>query len=147
MTSPRYVVPDQTVFITLRAVGRSFRFLPTRQVRELIDYALAVMSKEHGILLHELEFLSNHGHLLLTDVHGVLPDSMRDLASLLSRSLNVHRGHRGTNIRKGLQRGEADGRGQVLRARGLCLGQCLHSAFGASYEALEGNFVLSDAIR
>lgn len=101
VTPPRYISKGQTLFITLRAVGRSYRFLPERAVNDIIRYALAVTAEHYGIALHEFEFLSNHGHILLTDVEGRLPDFMRDLNSLISRQLNAHRGHRGTNIEKG----------------------------------------------
>jgi REP element-mobilizing transposase RayT len=101
VTPPRYIIKGQTLFVTLRAVGRSFRFLPTRAVNEIIRYALAVTAEQYGIALHEFKFMSNHGHILLTDVEGRLPDFMRDLNSLISRQLNAHRGHRGTNIEKG----------------------------------------------
>lgn len=40
------------------------------------------MSQGHGIFLHEFEYLSNHGHLLLTDVRGVLTI---DAVSILNR--------------------------------------------------------------
>ena len=92
-------------YVTVRAVNRSFRFVPKRQVREAIDYALAVVLEEYrkrgDLSLHEFEFMSNHYHLLGTDKIGCLSDFIRDLNSLLSRELNAIRGISGTNVEKG----------------------------------------------
>jgi putative transposase len=92
-------------YVTVRAVNRSFRFVPKRQVREAIDYALAVVLERYRnagkLRLHEFEFMSNHYHLLGTDIVGCLPDFIRHLNSLLSRELNAIRGISGTNIEKG----------------------------------------------
>lgn len=101
MTPPRYIVRDQMLFVTCGAVGRSFRFLPSHRVVELIWYVLAVMAHRSSIQIHEVLFMSNHFHLLLTDKEGVLPDFMRDLNSLLSRGLNALRGSTGSNVEKG----------------------------------------------
>ena len=100
MTPPRYIVQNQLCFVTCSAIGRSFRFLPTRHVVELIWYILAVMTQRSGVQIHEVIFMSNHCHLLLTDRDGVLPDFMRDLNSLLSRGLNALRGSTGSNVEK-----------------------------------------------
>ena len=89
-------------YVTVRAVNRSFRFVPKRQVREAIDYALSVVLEryrsEGKLTLHEFEFMSNHYHLLGTDMAGCLPDFIRDFNSLLSRELNAIRGMTGTNV-------------------------------------------------
>jgi hypothetical protein len=51
-------------YVTVRAVNRSFRFVPKRQVRRAIDYALSVVLEryrsEGKLSLHEFEFMSNH---------------------------------------------------------------------------------------
>jgi len=101
VTPPRYIVEDQLVFVTCGAVGRSFRFLPTAAVVQLLWFVLAVVVRRYGIALHEVFWLSNHVHLVLTDVHGNLPDFMRDLNSLVSRGLNALRGSTGSNVEKG----------------------------------------------
>ncbi len=105
VTPPRCILPGQTLFVSCRAVSRQFRLLPTAAVRKLVLYALGVYLSDDRyagrVLLHEFCFLSNHYHLLLTDLGGVLPDFMRDVNSLISRSLNAHRGTTGTNFEKG----------------------------------------------
>ncbi len=104
MTPPRFITQGMVFYVTVRAVNRSFRFVPKRQIRRAIDYALAVVLeryREKGKLsLHEFEFMSNHYHLLGTDKVGCLPDFIRDLNSLLSRELNAIRGISGTNVEK-----------------------------------------------
>lgn len=101
MTPPRYILENQLSFVTSDAVGRSFRFLPTKRVVDLIWYVLAVVAQRCSIDIHEVVFMSNHFHLLATDRTGVLPDFMRDLNSLLSRGLNALRGSTGTNVESG----------------------------------------------
>ena len=101
MTPPRYIVEDQLVFVTCVAAGRSFRFLPTEAVVQLLWFVLAVVVRKYGIAVHEVMWMSNHYHLVLTDVRGNLPDFMRELNSLISRGLNALRGSTGSNIEKG----------------------------------------------
>ena len=91
VTPPRYIVEDQLVFVTCGAVGRSFRFLPVEAVVRFLWFALAATVRKYGIAVHEVFFLSNHFHIVLTDVDGCLPDFMRDLNSLVSRGLNALR--------------------------------------------------------
>ena len=50
--------------------------------------------------IHEVLCMSNHFHLLLTDVHGRLPDFMHYLDSLLARSVNACRGSSGAVFEK-----------------------------------------------
>lgn len=103
VTPPREILENQPWFVTFRAVNRSFRFVPTKAVCEIIWYCLAVVCERFAgqIALHEFLWMSNHAHLALTDITGCLPDFMRDLNSLISRALNGLRGTTGTNIEKG----------------------------------------------
>ena len=100
VTPPRQIEKGQMCFVTARAVNRSYRFVPTPAVCLICWFCLAVTSLKYAgrVVLHEFLFMSNHYHLVLTDVDGVLPDFMRDLNSLLSRALNALRGTQGTNI-------------------------------------------------
>ena len=101
MTPPRYIVKDQLVDVTMQAVGRSFRFLPTRNVRDSLQFVFALLVAKYGLLVHEFEFMSNHLHFVATDVDGELPNFMREFDSLLARQLNAVRGSTGGNIEKG----------------------------------------------
>jgi hypothetical protein len=77
-----------------------FMFLPKRDVVRVFEYLLAVATREFGVHVHEVLCMSNHFHVLLTDVHGKLPDFMHYLDSLLARSLNACRGSSGSVFEK-----------------------------------------------
>lgn len=96
MTQPRYILPGRVCFVTARAVRRMFLFLPKREVVLVFEYLLAVAAHNFGIRVHEMLCMSNHFHILLTDVNGRLPDFMNFLDSLLARSVNALRGTNGT---------------------------------------------------
>jgi putative transposase len=100
MTQPRHIIPGRVCFVTARAVRRMFLFLPKRDVVRLFQYLLAVAAREFGVHVHEVLCMSNHFHILLTDVHGQLPDFMHYFDSLLARSLNACRGSRGSVFEK-----------------------------------------------
>ena len=69
MTPPRSIRPDQLCFVTVRAVNRAFRFAPSPEALEIIRYCLTfTLSKYRGrIAIHELLWMSNHFHLVVTD--------------------------------------------------------------------------------
>lgn len=100
VTPPVCFLPGQLRSVCAAAVGRLFRFVPNRKVRQITAYCLRVAAAEFEgrIRLHEFIFMSNHIHLLLTDVTGCLPDFMCLLNSLLSRNLNSVRGTGGKNF-------------------------------------------------
>ena len=104
MTPARRILPGMLVYVTVRTVGRMMRLRPDRETVETIRYCLACVTERYRagdrIRLHEFCFLSNHYHLLVTDVVGCLPDFVRDLNALLSRALNAQRGHSGANFEK-----------------------------------------------
>ncbi len=66
----------------------------------MIDFCLRAAATDFvgQIKLHEFLFLSNHFHLLLTDVAGVLPAFMAKLNGLISSNLNAMRGTTGRNF-------------------------------------------------
>lgn len=103
VTRPREVREDNTVFVTVRAISRTFRFVPDIRTLETLERAFFSIAQDYedSIEIHEFLFMSNHFHMMLTDVHGLLPDFMRDLNSYLARALNADRGTRGSNIEKG----------------------------------------------
>jgi len=101
MTPSRYIEEGQLVDVTMQTVGRSFRFLPTPEVRDSLDFIFALVVAKYDLLVHEYEFMSNHLHFIATDVRGELPNFMRDFDSLVARQLNAIRGTSGSNIEKG----------------------------------------------
>jgi hypothetical protein len=65
---------------------------PDRTVNAIFEYALAWAAEKHGFLLHGWVGMSNHGHETGTDVHGVLPDFMRDFHRAVAMAVKEHRG-------------------------------------------------------
>ena len=71
---------------------RMFLLLPTLQTRMILRYCLAYAVSRTSIQLHDFVFMSNHYHLVLTDLLGELPAFMRELNSLIARALNASQG-------------------------------------------------------
>lgn len=99
-TKPRQILPGRTWFVTGRALNRQHRFVPKDKVVEVLWYCLAVAAQKYKVQLHGFTWMSNHYHLVLTDASAQLPDFMRDLNSLISKSLNAIRGLRGQNFER-----------------------------------------------
>lgn len=95
------ITPNRPVFLTLRASGRQFRFLPTKEVTESIRYIFWHCVEVYGIKVHDMNWMSNHAHLCLLDQRGVLPAFTCKMNSMISKQLNAIRRQRGTNIEKG----------------------------------------------
>lgn len=92
------IVPGQTVFITSTCVNRCFRYVPKREVVEVIECCLAAKLEKYAFDLHAFCFMSDHYHLVMTAPTDQIPDFMRDLNSLISKGLNALRGIRGSNV-------------------------------------------------
>lgn len=100
-TPPRIIIPNRPVFLTLRASGRQFRFLPSKEVTDSIRYIFWHCVDVYGIKVHDMSWMSNHAHICLLDERGVLPAFTCKMNSLISKQLNALRRQRGTNIEKG----------------------------------------------
>lgn len=94
MTDPRLIEPGKSYLITRRCSQRQFLLTPSPIVVQIFLYVLGFLAQKHGIVLHAFVMMSNHYHLVLTDVRGVLPKFTQDLNSLLARVLNALRGRR-----------------------------------------------------
>ncbi len=101
MTPPRQIIPGQTLFVTCRAVGRSFRFVPTPKVVETLRFCFFYTASKFNVSIHEFVWMSNHSHVMMTMADARLPDFMQELNSLCSRALNALRGWSGSNFEKG----------------------------------------------
>ena len=77
MTAPRRVLPEASYSLTRRCLDRRFYLKPSRELNQIYLYALASAQEKHAV--HAFVCMSNHPHENVTDVHGVLPDFMRDL--------------------------------------------------------------------
>lgn len=89
MTLPRRVLPHQTYLVTRRCIGRRFLLRPDDALNNVFIYCLGLAATKYGVQVHALSAMSNHYHLVLTDVEGMLPDFMawlnRQLAMCIKR--------------------------------------------------------------
>lgn len=92
MTLPRRVLPNRTYLVTRRCSERRFFLRPDSVVTAIFEYLLAIACQRHGVQLHAFVCMSNHYHLVLTDVQGTLPAFEQYLNSLLARAINRVRG-------------------------------------------------------
>jgi putative transposase len=74
MTLPRCVLPNTTYLVTRRCIGRRFLLRPDPSINKVFTYCLARAVEKFGVDLHAACVMSNHYHLVMTDVRGVLPD-------------------------------------------------------------------------
>ena len=64
-------------------------------VERILAFCLALASLLTGVRLHVFVAMSNHVHIVLTDVHGLLPIFMHTFSMLSAKLLNRHRGRKG----------------------------------------------------
>ena len=92
MTQPRAVVAGKSYMITRRCSGRRHLLRPDDVLNNLFIYCLALAAARFGIAIHRVMVMSNHYHIVLTDVLGVLPDFVAWLNRLLALCIQKHRG-------------------------------------------------------
>lgn len=84
--------------ITLRCAGRKLLMATGNQpelIREIFGYLLGRAADKYGVRVHACTQLSDHMHLDITDVRGVLPSFKGFLHSLIARAINQVRGRGG----------------------------------------------------
>ena len=79
MTLPRCVLEGTTYLVTRRCMGRRFLLRPDAELNRLFVYCLGRAADKYGIEVHALGVMSNHYHMVVTDVRRVLPDFMMSL--------------------------------------------------------------------
>jgi REP-associated tyrosine transposase len=93
VTLPRCILPGTTWLLSRRTTRRFFLFRPDADgaLQRIYLYCLAFAAHKYGILVHAAVLLSDHGHLVVTDPHGVLPDFLRDFHRLFAMCVKCHR--------------------------------------------------------
>jgi putative transposase len=91
MSMPREIVPMRTYLISRRVVLRHFLFRPDSAIVQLILYTLAVCARRFGLEVHALCAMSNHLHLVATDVQGLLPCFLHDFHRAIALGTKVLR--------------------------------------------------------
>jgi putative transposase len=89
MTAPRPIHPGTTYHITRRCTQQEFLLRPSAITNSILLYMIAVAAERTGVIIHAFCAMSNHLHLVLTDVCGRLPEFEHLLDGVAARALNV----------------------------------------------------------
>lgn len=92
MAAPRRVLPGSTYLVTRRCAQRALRLRPSTRTNRIFLYCLAFAALKTGVLVHAVCVMSNHHHMVVTDVNGVLPDFLRELHRSVAKALNATQG-------------------------------------------------------
>jgi putative transposase len=92
MSHPRRILPGETYLVTRRCYQRTFRLRPCAETNRIFMYCLAFAAERTGVVVHAACVMSNHHHLVVTDVHGVLPNFLRELHRLTAKAMNASQG-------------------------------------------------------
>jgi putative transposase len=91
MSQPRVIVPGATYLVTRRTLRRHFLFRPDSAITQLLVYALVVSAHRYGVQVHAFCAMSTHLHLVVTDIHGVLPRFLQFFHRLVALGTKVLR--------------------------------------------------------
>ena len=58
-------------------------------VNQVVGYCLATAQEKYGISIHTFCVMSNHWHLVFTDVYGNFPDFLRDVHANIAKCVNA----------------------------------------------------------
>ena len=92
MSAPRQIVPGTTYLLTRRCTQRQFLLRPSRRINQIVRFCLAYAAERFAIRIHAYVALSNHMHIVATDIHGNLPDFMHWLDEYVAKCVNAHLG-------------------------------------------------------
>lgn len=99
MTQPRYVVPGETVLITVRTIVRFYLLRPDPELVEAIKYCLGHYAAKHGMTLNAVCVMSTHLHLVALDREGNRSLFLRDVNRGIANVVKALRGWRGPVFR------------------------------------------------
>ncbi len=89
VTAPRRVVAGTTYLLSRRATQREFLLKPSVLTNLIFKFVLAVAAARYGILIHAACVMSNHFHLVVTDVRARLPEFSHLLNGILAKAFNA----------------------------------------------------------
>jgi putative transposase len=92
MTAPRQVLPGTVYLVTRRCSERRLFLRPSPLTNAIFLYVLAVATQRYGVMVHAFCVMSNHYHLIVTDVGAQLPAFMQYIDSLVARATNASLG-------------------------------------------------------
>jgi REP element-mobilizing transposase RayT len=73
---------------------REFRLRPSEETNGIILYALALAAQRSGVVLHSVCVMSDHVHVVLTDVRGEHPRFSHLFDLFVSKAMNAAQGRR-----------------------------------------------------
>jgi len=94
MTLAAQVLPGTSYMLTRRTTRRYFLFRPDQDgtQQNIFLYCLAVAAEKKGVEVHAVTCMSDHPHLVVTDVRGTLPKFLHQDHRLLANATKCHRG-------------------------------------------------------
>ena len=78
--------------ITKKTNDDRFLLLPDGTVNDVLLYLLILKLRKYGLRIHAFVVMSNHIHLVVTDVRGTLPKFMREFLSESGKAIKVATG-------------------------------------------------------
>ncbi len=94
MAHARNVRPGSVYLLTRRCSQRTFRLRPTGETNDILRFCLAWAAQKAGLLIHAAVFMSNHHHIVVTDVEARLPEFLREFHRVSARALNAAQGQK-----------------------------------------------------
>ncbi len=89
MTAPRQVIAGTTYLVSRRCTQREFLLKPSVLGNLIFKFVLAVAAARYGVLIHAVCVMSNHFHVVLTDVCGNLPRFSHLLDGVVAKAFNA----------------------------------------------------------
>lgn len=91
MSQPRQLLPGSTYLITRRVILRHMLLRPDHVMNEILLYLLAVEACRAGVEVHAVCAMSDHIHLVVTDVRAALPEFLHAFHRTVAFCTKVHR--------------------------------------------------------
>ena len=88
----RQVLPGGTYVVSRRTIFQTMLLRPDEQMNQILIYLLAAIAHRCGIQVHAFCAMSDHIHLVVTDVRGNLPAFSHAFHLLVARCTKVLRG-------------------------------------------------------
>lgn len=92
---PRPVLKNKTYLVTRRCKDRRFFLRPSKSTNSIVTYLLGIAASRYQLQFHGWVAMSNHIHLVLTDVGARLPDAMHFLILQTSKAVGAEIGRWG----------------------------------------------------
>ena len=92
MTPPRQNLPGTTWLVTRRCSERRFFLRPDSFVVRALCFVLGYVAAFYGVQVNAVVQMSNHWHLIITDLRGRKSRFLQVAHSLIGRAVNAFRG-------------------------------------------------------